>query len=237
MVPSADDGATGIDAPPPPAELARLIASVVREVTHAGTNGSAAAVGAHARHGSGSAAEERQRDNAIVAAHPADSTDLPGFAPVPVATAATSRPAVNGSELADPGPRTLPEPKEAPAPTAHATIELDAAKTGASRIRIAVQGDQVRATITASDAGLASLDRQLPELRRSLEERGFSDVRLAVRAQQHAGSAASVASSATDDARSFTRERPHQQAQRSTQHDSGERAGSQRRRRDPEEEQ
>ena len=98
-----------------------------------------------------------------------------------------------------------------------------------------MQGDQVRATITASDAGLASLDRQLPELRRSLEERGFADIRLSVRAQEHAGTAASVASSATDDARSFSRNRSDQQGQRATQYDTGDRAGSQRRRRDAEE--
>jgi flagellar hook-length control protein FliK len=232
---STDRSAT---APSPlPDGLAQLLAATVRQVSHASTDAdadqSAARPMHHAKTDGGAA--QSATDAAPAVAAPASTVALPALA------AGVPTPLLNGGQPAatpiDPGPRPMPESKATPAPTAHATLELDAAKTGASRIRIAVQGSQVRATITASDVSLASLDRQLPELRRSLEERGFSDVRLAVRAQDHVGTIAANASSNADDAQSFARNRPDQQSQRSTQQqDTGDRAGSQRRRRHTEDE-
>ena len=236
--PGADAATPGATAPPAdvtplPDELASLVAAVVRQVTRAG-GGAPTALHGH-RESGGSAKDADVRDEAArIAPVVVHSSDAPAYAPVPAARSGDQG-AVKLPDTPDAGPRLAPEPKAAPAPTAHATLELDADKTGASRIRIAVQGSQVRATITATEIGIASLDRQLPELRRSLEERGFSDIRLAVRAQEHAGAAAPAASSGSDDARSFARHKPDSPAQRSTQHDTGDRAGSQRRRRDPEE--
>jgi flagellar hook-length control protein FliK len=54
------------------------------------------------------------------------------------------------------------------------TLELPDNDGGMTRVRISVRGDQVRATLVASDAATsAQLSSQAPELERALAARGF----------------------------------------------------------------
>lgn len=237
----ATDATTATAAAPLPDGLAQLLAATVRQVSHASPDAEPASTTPPSTHHAATTSDDANGSAPSGTATGVAAAATTAAAAYPAVAAGAPVPLLNGGQLpsapVDPGPRQMPEPKGTPAPTAHATLELDADKTGASRIRIAVQGSQVRATITASDIGLASLDRQLPELRRSLEERGFSDIRLAVRAQDHVGTVATNASPTADDTQSFTRNRSDQQAQGSTQQqDTGDRAGSQRRRRQKEDE-
>ncbi|MEO5798612.1 MAG: flagellar hook-length control protein FliK, partial [Gemmatimonadales bacterium] len=97
------------------------------------------------------------------------------------------------------------QPEEAPKlaqPTSHVTLQLDKDTLGASRIRVAVRGDTVRATILAEDGKVAALTAQLPELRRALEERGFTQARVTIQVeghQEHQGNV--IAGAMTDDLR------------------------------------
>lgn len=69
---------------------------------------------------------------------------------------------------------------EAPVPTSHVTLDLDPA-IGAGRIRVAVRGDAVHATIIATEQGAPTLGAQVKELQRALEERGFSEAHVSIR--------------------------------------------------------
>ena len=221
-------------------EFVPIVAPLVKQVTVAAPSGSNAAQAATPAHGRHPATAARQ-DSSDAHDAPAASVaagDNGAAIPANLSSPLAARLDAPLPDLGDGGPRTLPDLPAPRGAAAHATLELDAEKTGASRIRIAVQGSQVRATITASEFGAANLDRQLPELRRSLEDRGFSDIRLSVRTQEHAGAAAAGSSRSTDDAPSFNRDRQDSQEQRPLQRqDTGDRAGQQRRRRDQEEDQ
>lgn len=78
-----------------------------------------------------------------------------------------------------------PHPAEPPAPPpqpeSQVTLVLDSASSGANRIRVALRGDVVHATIVADVAAAVALTQRLPELQRSLRDRGFSEAQLSVR--------------------------------------------------------
>jgi hypothetical protein len=65
--------------------------------------------------------------------------------------------------------------------TSHATLDLALADGTTGRLRVAVRGDVVHATILADGAAAVMLERELPALRRALAERGFPEAQLAVR--------------------------------------------------------
>lgn len=67
-------------------------------------------------------------------------------------------------------------------PTSHATLDLALGDGTTGRLRVAVRGDVVHATILAEGAAAVMLERELPALRRSLADRGFPDAQLTVRA-------------------------------------------------------
>lgn len=111
----------------------------------------------------------------------------------PQALAATVAPPVLarvvGGSAAPAEAAYVPRSADVPVPqpsSAHVTVDLDGQIAGASRIRVAVQGSAVQATIIATDGASAALDRALPALRQALEDRGFSDVKVAVRVQESA---------------------------------------------------
>jgi hypothetical protein len=66
-------------------------------------------------------------------------------------------------------------------PTSHATLDLALGDGTTGRLRVAVRGDVVHATILAEGAAAVQLERELPALRRSLAERGFAEAQLTVR--------------------------------------------------------
>jgi hypothetical protein len=66
-------------------------------------------------------------------------------------------------------------------PTSQVTVVLDEALAGANRIRVALRGDVVHATIVADVAAAVALTQRLPELQRALRDRGFGDAQLSVR--------------------------------------------------------
>lgn len=83
---------------------------------------------------------------------------------------------------AAPAPPPPPAPPPALVPTSHATLDLALGDGTTGRLRVAVRGDVVHATILAEGAAAITLERELPSLRRSLAERGFPDAQLTVRA-------------------------------------------------------
>jgi flagellar hook-length control protein FliK len=65
--------------------------------------------------------------------------------------------------------------------TERVTIKLPDADGGSTTVRIAVRGDQVKATIVSSDSASADqLSRQAPELERALAARGFRETDITV---------------------------------------------------------
>jgi hypothetical protein len=78
-------------------------------------------------------------------------------------------------------PRTVEPPPVPASATSQVTVVLDQGMAGASRIRVALRGDVVHATIMADVAAAATLTQRLPELQRALRDRGFSDAQLSVR--------------------------------------------------------
>ncbi len=78
-------------------------------------------------------------------------------------------------------PPTTPAPTTPPAPTSHATLDLALGDGTTGRLRVAVRGDVVHATILAEGTAAMMLERELPSLRRSLTDRGFADAQLTVR--------------------------------------------------------
>jgi hypothetical protein len=193
----------------------------------------AAAPGPHdpvvAASGSGDATADDASDNAPHAAKDnKDDHDGSGGATQATATAATQAPAStaaatsaaptyvaaalthtapSANQAPDAPQQMAPPPPQTPAPPpparAHVTLAVDPDLTGASHIHVAVQGTQVKATITASDGNVTVIDRQLPDLRRSLEDKGFADVRLAVHSSDHDAPAllSSAGSGMSDDPR------------------------------------
>lgn len=87
-----------------------------------------------------------------------------------------------------------PEPPTPPLqPDSQVTVVLDSAIAGANRIRVALRGDVVHATIVADVAAAVALTQRLPELQRALRDRGFTDAQLSVRVLGAEGVAAPAA--------------------------------------------
>jgi hypothetical protein len=135
----------------------------------------------------------------------------------PAMTVTTAAPPVAAAPAPPP-----PPPAPLPSPTAHVTMTLDQAATGASRIRIAVQGSAVRATILTSSDGVNRMDRELPTLRQALADQGFSDVRVSVRVDDITTSAPvnMVAASPVTDPAAMSSARPNGQQQDSSRQSS-----------------
>ncbi len=94
-----------------------------------------------------------------------------------------------GTVGADAGPGAAAHEPATPAkamqPSSQVTLELDPAM-GAGRVRVAIRGDTVHATIIAADGNVAALNDQVHELRRALESRGFAEAHVAVRSPDSA---------------------------------------------------
>lgn len=69
----------------------------------------------------------------------------------------------------------------APAVTSHVTVELDSEIAGAQRVRVAIRGDVVNATVIADAAAVEALRPQLTELRQALEGHGFREAHVQLR--------------------------------------------------------
>ncbi len=78
--------------------------------------------------------------------------------------------------------RTVADPGMSAVGPKIVTLPFEAPDGGIGRLRVAVVGDQVRATMLVEPSVVATLELGLPELRRNLEARGFGDPQLAVRA-------------------------------------------------------
>jgi hypothetical protein len=86
----------------------------------------------------------------------------------------------------------------------------------------------VKATITATDGNVTVIDRQLSDLHRSLEDKGFTDVRVAVHSSDHdaglavsAGASGGMTDNAGTGAPTTSRSQPDGRQQQSQQHQSG----------------
>jgi hypothetical protein len=122
----------------------------------------------------------------------AAGAEAPGRAvSVPPAVGGGARELPAGStRTAPPAPLLPAEPPPAPpVPTSHATVDLALGDGLTGRLRVAVRGDVVHATILAEGAAAVVLDRELPGLRRALAERGFPEAQVTVRATGAEGAA------------------------------------------------
>lgn len=95
--------------------------------------------------------------------------------------------------------RTPDEPMRGAGPTSHVTVQLDGDTLGANRVRVAVRGDSVRATVFADEGKASSLAAHLPELRRALEEHGFADARVTIQAEAAVDRSSPIAAAAVSD--------------------------------------
>ncbi|MCL4867045.1 MAG: hypothetical protein KJZ47_14215, partial [Gemmatimonadales bacterium] len=116
------------------------------------------------------------------ASEPPDlSSQGSAFAPAAMVQPRPGAPA-SGAPVMPAAPAAPPEPLPQPmGSSSQVTVVLDEALAGANRIRVALRGDVVHATIVADVAAAAALTQRLPELQRSLRDRGFSDAQLSVR--------------------------------------------------------
>lgn len=104
-----------------------------------------------------------------------------GRAPWMTAEAATmpsaadvAKPALEVHRAAEPRPTP-------PSPTSQVTVELDAEQTGAQRVRVAVRGDVVHATVVTDRGGVEAMRPQLDDLRHALEGQGFREAHVQLR--------------------------------------------------------
>jgi|CXWL01.1.fsa_nt_gi hypothetical protein len=77
--------------------------------------------------------------------------------------------------------RTAEPPATPLAPSSQVTVELDAERTGAQRVRVAVRGDVVHATVVTDRGGADAMRPQLDELRHALEGQGFREAHVQLR--------------------------------------------------------
>jgi len=90
---------------------------------------------------------------------------------------------------ADSAPTVVTLPAAAPADdapqarvaTSHVTVELDVEQSGAERVRVAVRGDVVHATVVTDRGGVDAMRPQLDQLRHALEGQGFREAHVQVR--------------------------------------------------------
>ncbi len=91
------------------------------------------------------------------------------------------------------------EPAATPVSTSQVTMDLDPAVGILGKIRVAVRGETVHATITTKDADAVAMGARAHELRVALEERGFSDARVTVRSTASDDAPAAVIASSVSD--------------------------------------
>lgn len=100
---------------------------------------------------------------------------MPASAPVGSPAARPPSPVVAPADVP-------PTPAESTAGTPRmVTLQVNAPDGSVARIRVALVGDAVRATIVAEPAAAATLESALPELRRALGDQGFNDSQVTVR--------------------------------------------------------
>ena len=97
-----------------------------------------------------------------------------GEAPTPTKVVDTARPTAEVH-------RTMEPPATPPTPTSQVTVELDAERTGVQRVRVAVRGDVVHATLVTDRGGVEAMRPQLDDLRHALEGQGFREAHVQVR--------------------------------------------------------
>lgn len=115
----------------------------------------------------------------------ADAIELPlrnGPSTLPAGEAAPMPTVADGARPTAEVRRTTEPPAAPPSPTSQVTVELDAEQTGAQRVRVAVRGDVVHATLVTDQRGVEALRPQLDELRHALEGQGFREAHVQVRA-------------------------------------------------------
>jgi hypothetical protein len=149
---------------------------VARPVVVVADDGGAGSAGQRAPdHGA-----ERDRPRLVVTA---DATAEPTLSPrTPFAVGAPS-------PGADSAPTVVTLPDAAPAAdapparvaTSHVTVELDVEQSGAERVRVAVRGDVVHATVVTDRGGVDAMRPQLDQLRHALEGQGFREAHVQVR--------------------------------------------------------
>jgi hypothetical protein len=162
-------------AEPPAPTASRGDARVTRPVEIAVATGDGGA-GARGDHGQGG---ERERPAPVAGGDIALTP--PATAPAPFMTA-------NAPDL-DPGATSVTRPDTTPSPdgplprlaTSHVTVELDAEQSGAERVRVAVRGDVVHATVVTDRGGVDAMRPQLDQLRQALEGQGFREAHVQVR--------------------------------------------------------
>lgn len=96
-------------------------------------------------------------------------------------------------------PRSDPAP--AAASTSQVTMDLDPAVGVLGKIRVAVRGDAVFATITTQNTDATALGQRAHELRQALEQRGFNDARVTVRTPGTDDAPAAVIATSVSDLR------------------------------------
>ncbi len=95
---------------------------------------------------------------------------------------APARGPVADASVATAATRQIPPDVSRPAADPRqATVHFTTADGAESRIRVRLVGDSLHATILTDSRSAAALAQALPELRRSLGDRGFSDAQVAVR--------------------------------------------------------
>ena len=115
----------------------------------------------------------------------AESGGEPLTAPHQVRLGATA-PRLPSSVVAHVG--LQPRSAEAESHPRMVTLQVNAPDGSVARVRVALVGENVRATIVAEPAAASMLEAALPELHRALGDRGFHDSQLSIRTMVAEGS-------------------------------------------------
>jgi len=130
----------------------------------------------------GQSAERDRPQQAVVVASP--EAAVPLQAPFGAATVTSAEARPTSAEI----PNTMPATEAPPArvATSHVSVELDLAQSGAERVRVAVRGDVVHATVVTDRGGVDAMRPQLDQLRHALEGQGFREAHVQVRSSGEA---------------------------------------------------
>jgi hypothetical protein len=143
-------------------------------VVATGSEGGTAAQGEHGR------GSDREQPRATVVALDVKPEQS---AAVQVPWLATTTPSTETGSTNAALPAAAPAADAPPArvATSHVTVELDPAQSGAERVRVAVRGDVVHATVVTDGGGVEAMRPQLEQLRHALEGQGFREAHVQVR--------------------------------------------------------
>jgi len=166
--------AESIEAPTSAATRGEPVVARPVGVVAAGSEGGTAAQGEHGR------GSDREQPRATVVA-----LDVKPEQPAPVQApwlAPTTPSTETGStNVALPAAAPAADAPPARVATSHVTVELDPAQSGAERVRVAVRGDVVHATVVTDRGGVDAMRPQLEQLRHALEGQGFREAHVQVR--------------------------------------------------------